>query len=79
MEWYKQDYYPERLFNMITLDLDTNEVTVLIEALESSISELRMEIADTDSSAFREKLKEKKRILNRVLHIVEGKEEDTAD
>jgi hypothetical protein len=75
----KQDYYPERLFNMIKLDLDKNEVNVLIEALESNISELRMEIADTDSSSFREKLKEKKRILNRVLHIVEGKDENTAD
>ncbi|HKJ34515.1 MAG TPA: hypothetical protein VKA34_22005 [Balneolales bacterium] len=57
---------------MIRLDINSDEKQVLIEALQNYISELRMEIVDTDSSAFREKLKSKKRTLNRILHMIEG-------
>ncbi|MCX8048312.1 MAG: hypothetical protein N3A55_01455 [Methylohalobius sp.] len=52
---------------MIQLDLNDAEKTYLIEALESYLSDLRYEIADTDSQDFREHLKEKKAALEKAL------------
>lgn len=52
---------------MIQLDLNDTEKTHLIEALESYLSDLRYEIADTDSQDFREHLKEKKAALEKTL------------
>ncbi len=52
---------------MIQLELSDSEKNHLIEALESYLSDLRYEIADTDSLDFREKLKEKKAALEKVL------------
>ncbi len=52
---------------MIQLDLSDSEKNHLIEALESYLSDLRYEIADTDSLDFREKLKEKKAALEKAL------------
>jgi len=52
---------------MIQLELSDSEKSHLIEALESYLSDLRYEIADTDSLDFREKLKEKKAALEKVL------------
>jgi len=52
---------------MIQLELSDSEKHHLIEALESYLSDLRYEIADTDSLDFREKLKEKKAALEKVL------------
>ena len=52
---------------MIQLDLNDNEKHHLIEALESYLSDLRYEIADTDSADFRERLKEKKAALEKAL------------
>ncbi len=55
---------------MIQLDLNDTETTHLIEALESYLSDLRYEIADTDSQDFRELLKEKKAALEKTLMIL---------
>lgn len=52
---------------MITLDLTADEQQELVEVLQGSLSELRMEIADTDSLDFRDALKERKRIITKVL------------
>ncbi|BCX88470.1 hypothetical protein MIN45_P0839 [Methylomarinovum tepidoasis] len=52
---------------MIQLDLSDKETKHLIETLESYLSDLRYEIADTDSADFRERLKEKKAALEKVL------------
>ena len=52
---------------MITIDIDKKEKDVLETVIESYLSDLRMEIADTDSMDFREGLKEKKAILNKVV------------
>lgn len=57
---------------MIQLDLDHSERTHLIESLESYLSDLRMEIADTDRMDFREGLKEKKAALMKVLEQIRG-------
>lgn len=55
---------------MIQLELDDTEKTHLIEALESYLSDLRYEIADTDSQDFRERLKAKKAALEKTLTIL---------
>ncbi len=52
---------------MIQLDLNDSEKNLLIEALESYLSDLRYEIANTDSQDYREKLKEKKAALEKTL------------
>ena len=54
---------------MIQLDLNHEEVDVLVESLESFLSDLRMEICDTDLMDYREKLKRKKAAL---IKAVEG-------
>lgn len=52
---------------MIHLDFTTDEIKILANVLESYLSELRMEIADTDSRDFREMLKERKIVLEKTL------------
>ncbi len=52
---------------MITIDIDKKEKDVLENVIENYLSDLRMEIADTDSMEFKEGLKEKKGVLNKVL------------
>ncbi|MGD8319470.1 MAG: hypothetical protein PVJ02_03420 [Gemmatimonadota bacterium] len=51
---------------MIHLDLDPKEAEVLRKTLETYLSELRTEIAHTDSPSYREGLKERKEVLKRV-------------
>lgn len=52
---------------MIQFDLSEEERQVLLEMLESALSDLRMEIADTDSMDFREMLKGRKEVLKKVI------------
>ena len=51
---------------MVHLELTIDEAATLKMALEDFLSDLRMEIAHTDSMDFRERLKTKKRILRKV-------------
>jgi hypothetical protein len=51
----------------MTLELTSTEAEELRKALESYLSDLRIEIAGTDSWDFRQALKERKVVLNRVL------------
>ena len=53
---------------MIQLKLTLDERDLLIETLESYISNLRYEIADTDSMDFRERLKTKEAMLKTVVN-----------
>ncbi|MCP4203234.1 MAG: hypothetical protein GY769_15025 [bacterium] len=55
---------------MIQLDLDDNERQILCTVLDSYLSDLRMEISDTDRLEFREMLKERKAVLVRVLEVL---------
>lgn len=57
---------------MIQLDLDKAEVRILRETIEAVLSDLRMEIADTDRLDYREMLKGRKQALNKVLEALEG-------
>ncbi len=55
---------------MIELELSGEERRILREVLEEAASDLRMEIANTDSYDFREMLKERKRALRKVLEAL---------
>ena len=52
---------------MITLELNAEESSLLREVLESFVSDLSMEIADTDKLEFREQLKKKKAFIFELL------------
>ena len=55
---------------MIQLDINPQEQEILKEALESYLSDLRMEIADTDKQDYRDKLKHRKDVLNKVVEAL---------
>jgi hypothetical protein len=57
---------------MVHLDLTPADAEVLFMALESYLSDLRMEIADTDSMDFREGLKARKAVLRRIADELSG-------
>ena len=50
-----------------TLDLNAQETRILAEVLTDYISDLRMEIANTDSLEVRDELKEKEAVLKGLL------------
>ncbi len=52
---------------MIHLDLSDAERDALKEILESTLSDLRMEISHTDRLAFRDMLRERKGVLQKTL------------
>lgn len=56
-------------------DLNKEEVEMLHEILTSYLSDLRMEIADTDSMDFREELKKREVLLKRLLNDLGIKQE----
>ncbi|MBO8154801.1 hypothetical protein [Thermovirga sp.] len=53
------------------LEMTDEELELLRELLSFTLSELRMEIADTDSASYREKLKERKALLAGLLEKLE--------
>ena len=55
---------------MPTIELSREQADVLAQALESYLSDLRMEIADTDLKDFRDMLKHRKALLNEVLEAI---------
>ena len=55
---------------MLELDLNEEEQSILKMVLESYLSDLRMEIADTDSYDFRQGLKERKAVLIKVIEAL---------
>jgi hypothetical protein len=55
---------------MVQLVLTTEEATLLSEILTSYLSDLRMEIADTEALDFREGLKQREVFLKRLLQTL---------
>lgn len=53
------------------LDLTDEELALLKAALKSYVSDLRVEIADTDDMDFRNKLKAKEQVLTKVMERLE--------
>lgn len=54
------------------VDLTGEEREILRTVLESYLSDLRMEISNTDSKDFREMLKQRKEVVRKVLDAVGG-------
>lgn len=54
------------------VDLTGEEREILQTVLESYLSDLRMEISNTDSKDFREMLKQRKEVVRKVLDAVGG-------
>ncbi|MBD3274520.1 MAG: hypothetical protein GF372_04380 [Candidatus Marinimicrobia bacterium] len=52
---------------MAHIHITSEENQILIAVLQSYLSDLRMEIADTDQYEFRQNLKRQKEILLRIL------------
>lgn len=61
---------------MVRIDLNDEEREILRTVLESYLSDLRMEIADTDRKDFREMLKERKAVIQKSLQAL-GAEPET--
>lgn len=55
---------------MIHLEITQEEKEILIDILENDLSDLRMEITDTDKMDFREMLKKQKEVLKKVLETL---------
>lgn len=52
---------------MVRIELATNEASMLREILESFLSDLRMEVANTDQMDFREQLKTREVFIKSLL------------
>jgi 50S ribosomal subunit-associated GTPase HflX len=57
---------------MTTLKLNEEQRATLQESMTSYLSDLRMEIADTDNHDFREQLKHKKTVLEEIHAMLES-------
>ncbi len=57
---------------MPTLNLSSEQAETLAEVLEDYVSDLRMEVANTDSMEFRDDLKRKEVFLKDLLHQLGG-------
>jgi hypothetical protein len=55
---------------MIQLDLTENEAARLVEVLGYYVSELRMEITDTEHRDFRDQLKGEEDVLKKILQVL---------
>jgi hypothetical protein len=56
-----------RRFSMIHLDLTNKERQMLVEMLDIDISDLRMEIMETDSYGYKQMLKGRERVMKKIL------------
>jgi hypothetical protein len=54
------------------LDLTSEETDLLREVLDSTLGDLRYEIADTDRSTFREQLRVRRRLLEGIAEKLNG-------
>lgn len=52
---------------VIRLDLTREEREIMVDVLDTFLSDLRMEIANTDRQDFRDMLKKRKAVLLKVL------------
>ncbi len=57
---------------MITINLNPEQAETLKETLVSYLSDLRMEIADTDKLEFRQMLKKRKAIFESIVGQLDG-------
>ena len=55
---------------MMQLDLTNDEISVLRKMIEIYLSDLRMEVADTEDQKFREGLKQEEITLKKILKML---------
>ena len=55
---------------LVSIELSEEESVILKESLQSFLSDLRMEIADTDRMEFRDALKHRKMALMKVVEML---------
>lgn len=58
---------------MVTVELTQEDAYVLKDVLETVLSDIRMEICDTDSVDFRDGLKREKNALQRLISQLQSK------
>jgi hypothetical protein len=58
-------------FTMVSLEFDPKESSMMNEILQSYLSDLRLEIADTEKMSFREDLKKKEVFIKDVMERIE--------
>jgi hypothetical protein len=58
----------------LELNLSEEDLKTVIDALERYVSELGMEIADTDTMDYRDKLKSQRISIHKVIDQLKGKE-----
>jgi hypothetical protein len=63
--------FPGGNMQHLEIDMSSDEMKILSSSIDKYLSELRMEIADTDREEFREKLRIEKRILYKFLEKLE--------
>jgi ethanolamine utilization microcompartment shell protein EutS len=66
------EFLPERTDSVADLTLTPDEATIIANALQSYVSDLRMEIADTDAQPVRERLKKEEAVLKAVIQRLAG-------
>ena len=57
----------------LELNLSEDDLKRVIDALERYVSDMSMEIADTDSMDFREELKNQRTSIQRVIDLLKAK------
>ena len=62
---------------MLTLDLSASEQAILREVLETAVLEMGTEISGTDSKDFRDDLKERREVLQKVIAALGGEPHPT--
>jgi hypothetical protein len=58
---------------MLTLDLSPAEQAVLRDVLADALSELSTEISGTDDKGFRDDLKDRREVLQKVVAALDGR------
>jgi hypothetical protein len=71
LEEKKLTVYLRRKEAMITLDLEPEEQQILVEILQSTLSDLGYEIGNTDQMDYRDVLKKRKAVLAKVLKALQ--------
>ncbi len=56
--------------NGVQITVTDDEASTLREVLERYLSDLRMEIVDTEDMDFREKLKSEEKVLKKIIKVL---------
>jgi hypothetical protein len=59
-----------------TIKLSDSETEILSEVLESYLSDMSMEISDTDKMDYREKLKARRTVIRKILKEIQTTSEN---